>query len=99
MSNFQNPIDFVHGFVGAILPIKQTLISIKFSTHKDAITKLYLLTLILCDVIVGHVTLKGQITLKGQVSKGNNRKSPWSIDFNFDVYLSWEGVYPKLALM
>ena len=69
------------------------------STHIDDVTKLYLVTLNLCHVIVGHVTLKGQITLKGQVSKGNNRKSPWSIDFNFDVYLSWEGVYPKIALM
>ena len=56
MSNFQNPIDFVHGFVGAILPIKQTLISIKFSTSIDAVTTMYLLTLNLCDVIVGHVT-------------------------------------------
>ena len=71
------------------------MISIKFSTHIDAIPKLYLTPLIfMWRHRVSHDSVS-----KGQISKVNICKREWSIDFNFGVHLSWEEVYPKFALM
>jgi len=68
-------------FLGAISPIKQKLISIKFSTHIDAIPKLYLTPLIF---LWRHRVSRDSVS-KGQISKVNICKREWSIDFNFGV--------------
>ena len=91
----KNPIDFVHGFVWAILPIKQTLISMKcLHTHWRCDETVFTSF----EYVWRHRESRDGV-LKGQTSQGDICKSSWSIDFNFDVYLSWEGVYPKIALM
>ena len=82
-------------FLGAISPIKQKLISIKFSTHINAIQKLYLTPLIF---LWRHRVSRDSVS-KGQISKVNICKREWTIDFNFGVYLSWEEVYPKIAII
>ena len=71
------------------------MISIKFSTHINAIQKLYLTPLIF---LWRHRVSRDSVS-KGQISKVNICKREWTIDFNFGVYLSWEEVYPKIAVM
>ena len=77
------------------MAIKQTLISIIFDTHIHVITKLYLVPL---NILWRHRVSRDSV-LKGQISKGNICKSEWSIDFSFGVYLSWEEMYQKIAII